>query len=810
MIKRSIWAVLILLTAPGSAHSNDASDQFTFKVGDKGPKQTFEMSCNVDGGKSRKHEDYHYSECAQIETARGQNPATHSTAQRAPDLAKHAGPILTDVATWLYSMGFRRTDSWSGSVKVMLHPKGIQSKKTLYAEYVARTGSAAKQMWLYLDSALKHGEFSENDHLTDSIAHELFHGAQFAYERMAKKYIKPGQPPKPNDWFVEATAVYVGGYYLQTKVSEQPLNLLKERDYEQPLMDITESSDEGYATHAFYAALARRMSGDLKSKGLRSLTLKSMSPAYLGRVMESINGSSEEKFLDAFDKALAATGPFGVGLYRMYPEVMRDLAYGPDHDHKKPFPFNGGSKAFMIKFSTAKDPETIAEEEVNGVSTDFYFINSDKLSEEQRLLIELEPAKGAEAHDQDLHLIVDGQLVSFKSPRQRNRAILRKTDKPAMIGIANVAKTASDSKTVKYRLKITRLEGGNCDYESIYDSTDFGEHRKAMLENNVPPVDVSEFYASMYPTPDKYLNEYGKRTSKGLQQPDIHPDIAYLSISSQGMTAGGDGCAHHLASSTLLETELMGNPAGLPGARTQGKEIARDLTRIFGALNKARNGRDPSFKSPSRSGINRLYRRMKGAFGWDARDGSVMVTVFSPNLYGFWQGHAAYAGEGPMIGSSGGWGAKESAAVTIMLPGTQVKDLEEGRVYPAISVGAAMGGPLPILSRWTGVWTTKLGPEGTFDMLMPQQLSGYVQIEKIEGGRIFASFNLNGHGTHTRTIRYKEDNGEQEIMVEKDESPGATSIFVSGEFTAPIVTTGTQIYRNMYMQRSVSRTREGR
>lgn len=819
MITRSVVILgLLALASSATAQTNRLSSaDFSFdapNISFKGEvvDADIQVHCTWTGQPSKKINDYSAGACA-----RHHNNALAQPEGQRTKIGQYVSLVASSAATdmitslqWFASMGFRKNITFEGLNRIFVQPVLPDASGTFESWQGPEGQGRQGRVEINLGAMITSDGKVANVLLGNTIAHESFHGVQQGYSKLAEGIRATGL--KRAQWFEEATANYVGEVFALREYG-QDFPIFEHRNYEVPLTDVSEgNSDDGYSTKSFYAALARRMQGNRKSLGLSSLDRAAMDPSYLMRVYEHMDGNARNpNLIDMFDQALKANSPYGAGLHRMYPEVMRDFAYGPDYKWSGDAPnFPFSDRMIKMEYEAKSGFSKEITEPVQILSTRFFMIRSDLLSEESRILIELKAAEGEEVREKDLHLLVEGEHYSFQGGADRNKMILRKTDVPAIVAVANAARPVTATQDTRFTLKWHWLEGGQCSYRDVYGSTSFENQIKAMSKNGTPAAQATEAYRALFPAPGDYLEEYGKRSKAGLVQPDIHPDEAELRISAGPLQMSGKACVHHVGTSTLLEAELTKNAAGLPSGEAQSQEQRSDIITIYRQLKRTMDGEQPTVQAPNKREIASVFRKMRGAFGLDARKGSVMMTVFSPNLYGFWQGHAPYPDEGPEIQGGGGWGPNGAAAVTLMLPGTKVRDLKKGRVYPAVGAIPAMGFGLPLASQWNGSWNLNVGPVGTFDMLTAETLSGFFSVEEIKGGRVIGTFELKGKGFHRRVKKREEVYADEPSLAEDDVSPGATGISVSGKVSAPIVVTGVPLYRNILTQRSVSRLLEGR
>ena len=709
---------------------------------------------------------------------------------QAPSVGRAALPEFVRAHEYMLKSPFRKpaVTFTNGRASVFLAPSAIISG--MDAKKGEKDLGAFEEpfIWLSIEPHFMEDGTLDRVLLAESAAHELFHALQQRYFDF---------DPDTQGWFGEGTAEYFAHFYEALRRKDKTFNPFRDRDFERPL---NKPGDGGYANSIFFALLGRRIAGNAPHKGISGLMADDVKPDYLHEIFKAlaIDGGSD---LARLDRGIRSLHTSGLGLRKMYPEVIKDLTYAPDYKNKN---FAFASRVPRLK--TKHEPGWSEEEgpfAVKPLATRFFLIDSRQFNERGALQIEIVMPEGSENRADDLHLAVQGTLRSYPGFKTyHNVAVVGKDEEhQTIIAVANVSENPDETKPLEFKIRLSWLEAGICDYAALYHASPVPRHIEAAIRNGAG----SDILEDWHPDPQTYLKEHGRTLPSGaLAPPKLHPSRGRLSISAGDVTVSGDACTHHLATAPMMEAKLFPGESRLPTAGQQTEDFARQMQKLMAGdlgreLQKMQEDGNASPKPLSPEALSAL----QGAFGADPRQASVVISLFSPHMDGFWGGAIPAVMAFPKTHNNGGWDPDTQGAISLILLNTKFGDLKKGKTYPAYSL--APGGSVLVGMRWRGNVTPNAAT-GTFQEIHAGRLSGTVTITKIGGGRVEGTFRLSGEGTVEDNDFGLDANGLSTQIATRS---GVRNIEATGSFSAPALVTGPHIFKHSLMLRAVSGRKDG-
>jgi len=764
--------------------------------------------------------------CRQIATAIANgNPPASVWAAMSPAVGREVLNMIDPIHNFLSDQGFRDPNLYNDEssvavpqYRITLAPQAVLQNKGHGDQAMAFY--AQGHIYIGVDPHVTPQGGVDTVELLKTVAHEYFHAIQAAYtgghshdEHTEDEATQPRKKKKAGGWLSEGTAEYVALHYEALANGKKYDWQGSFRDFSKSLMDV---SDGGYENHVFFALLARIINGrGTGEPGMDGFGLAAASPGYLHRVYSGYSAplgtlDEDKEAMRWFSAAVQNADPAGRSFQQLYGAVMRDLTYRPDFIGGV-FPFMPGAKLVPDEISVKGRPgagwtQLTKTYQIAPVATHFYEIDAVRLPKGGALGVRVILPEGETTDPANLQLAIHG--VSYSTPEKsetHNFGVIEKGNDPVYLSVSNIDAVPYDTDPASYQIELSWLSGGICDYNAIYGSTRIDEQKNAAREIGMP----LEVYDAFYPPPSEFQKKYGARgqTNELEGDPTILPDKARLLIRGGMFSLGGDACSHHLAANGLVESGMLGITMGA-SADAEAQNAVNELPFVSGAARRM-------------SELDRTRREVKDTlealsmitggsfFGTDPRDASVVISVFSPDLFGFYHGMPAIVEAGPSIAGRGGWAPNSSGAVNIILPGIRLGDLKKGRSYPAITFApaGAPGDAMPIAGRWQGSWSEQ-GPIGEFHSLLAGRLSGVVSITDITAAQVRGDFALRGPGsTRSFTAELQTVNGEDQ-RVETNLIIADTPVSISGSFSSPTAETGTPIFGHIFGLRSVSRRAE--
>lgn len=341
------------------------------------------------------------------------------------------------------------------------------------------------------------------------------------------------------------------------------------------------------------------------------------------------------------------------GLYQFYPEFARD------HLDKERYFSDQGLKRLRLPWPDEPKKKPVADT-VGAVATHAFDVR-----------IEVPAGKSAVLRirivddDEDLHLVVDDQLLSQDDSQQRrnlHEAVLvgRGEEFRRFVRVANIAPNPVTTVRTAYNLEFELIPVEPCEAEHMSAAVNADEFPGAAILSSHDPGEGSGFRPGG-----------GSLSIRGLVDDDGHACVHPLSA----LDMTGSFLSGHADEGAIEET--MRSRAQQMRERLEGMDLER-----LRSMGSGEAGMSPDQMAELMELAGEFEDMGDVLAPPDDQDADVVLHVYSPHEWIHRQGilPPPRATRHPGLA---GWQQNAAATLVLQLPDTGVSDLEDGKTYPA-------------------------------------------------------------------------------------------------------------------------------